>query len=175
MRTSHRFSKVVLLAVAMALVAIWGMGDVESATGILDGKTFIVHEGFMGEEASSEDDISFKKGKFYSTNCAQWGFGWGDYTAKVTGNTVYFEAVTSSPKHGKIMWKGQVNGDALEGSYIWTKKRWYWKDARQEQWLRYLFLATHHLDNRNSDVVFLRGVHSKFADCFEYRVLYCLR
>ena len=136
MKTSHRFPKVVVLAMVMTIVAFWGMGQVEAATGLLDGKTFLVHQGFKGEEGSSEDEISFKKGKLYSADCAEWGFDWGDYTATVKGNTIYFEAATSSPKHGKIMWKGQINGATLSGSYIWTKKRWYWKDARQEKWLK---------------------------------------
>ena len=136
MKTSHRFPKVVLLAAVMAIVTFWDMSQGEAATGFLDGKTFIVHQGFKGEEASSEDEIVFNKGKLYSADCAEWGFDWGDYTATVEGNTVYFKAATSSPKHGKIIWKGQVEGDTLSGNYVWTKKRWYWKDARQEKWLK---------------------------------------
>ena len=112
------------------------MDQVEAATDLLDGKTFIVQQGFKGEEGSSEDEIVFKEGKLYSADCAEWGFDRGDYTATVKGDTVFFEAETRSANHGKIMWKGQVDGDTLSGIFIWTKKRWYWKDARQEKWLK---------------------------------------
>jgi hypothetical protein len=41
-----------------------------------------------------------------------------------------------SPKHGKIVWNGTVKGDKVDATYVWTKERWYWKDAYQEKWLK---------------------------------------
>ena len=27
-------------------------------------------------------------------------------------------------------------GDKIDATYVWTKERWYWKDAHQEKWLK---------------------------------------
>ena len=29
-----------------------------------------------------------------------------------------------------------LEGDALEATYVWTKERWYWKDAHEEKWFK---------------------------------------
>ena len=35
-------------------------------------------------------------------------------------------AELTSPTDGKMVWKGTIRGDTLEGTMRWTKKRWYW-------------------------------------------------
>jgi hypothetical protein len=32
-----------------------------------------------------------------------------------------FEATTTSAKEGKIVWKGTVRGETLEGTLVWSK------------------------------------------------------
>jgi hypothetical protein len=29
-----------------------------------------------------------------------------------------------------------VSGDAINATYLWTKERWYWFDAREERWFK---------------------------------------
>jgi hypothetical protein len=123
---------VVILVTAILCIS----GQVRPESTLLDGKTFIAKTGMMGEEAVHEDILVFRSGKFYSEACSPWGFDGGDYTTRIEGDTVYFEAITLSPKHGKMVWKGQVRGDAIDGTYIWTKERWYWKNARQDKWFK---------------------------------------
>lgn len=126
----------VALFLAVIVTAIYGVSHTEAAKGILDGKTFVGPKGHKGEKANGVEEVTFRDGKFYSIPCAQWGFGGGDYSVRVDGETIYFEATTLSAKHGKMVWRGAVRGDKVEGTYIWTKKRWYWKDAYQENWFK---------------------------------------
>jgi len=38
------------------------------------------------------------------------------------GRMIMFRARTDSPTEGVIEWNGSVRGEALEGTYVWTKK-----------------------------------------------------
>jgi len=134
MKARHRLSQVIVFVVVLTIVAFWGLNQVEAAKGVLDGKTFLSQTGETGKKASGEDELKFQDGKLYSVGCAEWGFDAGSYTTRGDGDNIYFEAETSSPKHGKILWKGTVLGDKINATYVWTKKRWYWKDAHQEKW-----------------------------------------
>lgn len=103
---------------------------------LLDGKTFTGPTGIVGESAEEQEVLTFNHGELYSESCAPWGFKSGAYTLEQQGETLYFTATTLSPDNGKIVWHGKVKGDAIEASYIWTKERWWWKDARQEKWFK---------------------------------------
>jgi hypothetical protein len=136
MKARHRLSKVIVFGVVVAIVALWGLNPVEAGTGVLDGKIFLGQTGENDKKASDEDELRFQDGKLYSVGCAEWGFDAGAYTTRNEGDNIYFEAETASPKHGKIVWKGTVQGDKINANYVWTKKRWYWKDAHQEKWFQ---------------------------------------
>ena len=134
MKARHRLSNVIMFGVVLSIVALWSLNHVEAGTGALDGKTFTGRTGEKGKEANGEDELRFQGSKLYSVGCAEWGFNAGAYTTRREGDTIYFEAETSSPKHGKIVWKGTVQGDKVNATYVWTKERWYCKDAHQEKW-----------------------------------------
>ena len=87
----------------------------------LDGKVFAIESSEKGKTATEKEDVDFKAGKFHSKGCDQYGFGSGAYTAKDEGGALKFEADTVSAKEGKIHWTGTVKGDAIEGTYLWTK------------------------------------------------------
>ena len=108
----------------------------EGGTSVLDGKTFIGPTGEKGKEAEGEDELRFENGMLVSVGCADWGFGASSYQTKVEGDTINFSSEMTSAKHGKIIWNGTVKGDTINATYVWTKKRWYWKDAHQEKWLK---------------------------------------
>ena len=102
----------------------------------LDGKTFSGKSGKMGKEASGDDELRFYNGKLYSVGCAKYGFGESNYTTKIEGDSIHFKSTLESSKNGQIVWEGTVHGDEIEATYVWTKKRWYWKDANQKKWLK---------------------------------------
>jgi hypothetical protein len=131
---------IVLHIVAVAWISSAGLGWAQdggspvSVRGVLDGKVFVGHVGPRGGEANGEDELVFQNGRLLSTSCSKYGFESGPYEASRQGETVVFEALTRSPRHGQIFWKGKVSGDRAQAEYLWTKKRWYWFDAREEHW-----------------------------------------
>jgi len=106
-----------------------------AASHILDGKTFIGPTGEKGKKVHHEDVLRFGDGKFTSSECFQYGFKGGPYTTTIKGDTIYFQAETISPTHGKMVWQGTLKGDTLEVTYTWTKERWFWTTFR-EYWFK---------------------------------------
>ena len=102
---------------------------------ILDGKKFIGPTGEKGKKVHHEDVLTFSDGKFTSSECFQYGFKGGPYTATAEADSIHFHAETASPTHGKMMWKGTLQGDTLTVTYSWTKKRWLWTTFR-EYWFK---------------------------------------
>ncbi|MGA7105002.1 MAG: hypothetical protein WBX49_06620, partial [Candidatus Deferrimicrobiaceae bacterium] len=97
-----------------------------TASGVLDGKTFMANQGEKGKEAKGTDTLIFKNGKFRSAGCDQYGFGDGAYSTKVQGDEVHFFADTESETKGKMHGEGSVRGDKIDVTYVWTdKSHWY--------------------------------------------------
>jgi hypothetical protein len=127
---SIRKKKIVVIAITVFLLASTQVSL--SGAGILDGKVFIGQSGEAGKQASGEDTLSFEDGKLHSVECDQWGFNKGVYTTTMEGSKILFEAETTSPENGKIMWKGAVEGNTLEAEYTWSKKRLLWTSKKQK-------------------------------------------
>ena len=90
--------------------------------GSFDGKAFVAEAGEKAKAADERDDvITFADGKLHSSACDKYGFGKGDY-ASPDGKS--FEAETLSEKDGRIVWKGSVQGDAIEGTFVHYPKGW---------------------------------------------------
>ena len=102
---------------------------------IFDGKKFSGPTGEKGKKVHHEDVLSFSDGKFTSSECLQYGFKGGPYTATVEAESIHFHAETTSPTHGKMVWKGTLQGDTLAVTYTWTKERWFWTNFR-EYWFK---------------------------------------
>jgi hypothetical protein len=127
--------KIIISFLILSIMLLFNVGFALTSEGILDGKVFAGPTGKVGMDADGTDELQFKNGKMYSVGCTDWDFGWGDYSVKVEGNNITFEAVTTSPKDGKIVWNGTVNGDTVDATYIWTKKAWY-GERKQEKWFK---------------------------------------
>jgi len=135
MNTRITSPKIIISLLILSTMLILNTGFGFASEGLLDGKVFTGPTGKMGNDATETDELRFKNGKLYSVGCADWDFSWGDYSTKVEGNNISFEAVTTSPKNGKIVWSGTVNGDTIDATYIWTKKSWY-GERKQEKWFK---------------------------------------
>jgi len=129
-----------LPVLAMVLcVALFSISlDVSAGQGPLDGKTFVVETGEKGKSGGDKDTLTFKNGNFHSAGCDQYGFGEGAYTSTVNGDSIQFEAVTTSPTKGRMTWKGIVQGDKIEVGYVWVDaSHWYKPNPKPlEKWAK---------------------------------------
>jgi hypothetical protein len=129
-----------LLVLAIVLcVGLFSISrDVSAGQGVLDGKTFVVETGEKGKSGGDKDSLTFKDGNFRSAGCDQYGFGDGAYTSSVKGDSIQFEAVTTSPTKGKMTWKGTVTGDKIEVAYVWVDaSHWYKPNPKPlEKWAK---------------------------------------
>ena len=112
--------------------------DVSAGQGALDGKTFAVETGEKGKSGGDKDTLTFKDGNFRSAGCDQYGFGDGAYTSSVQGDSIQFEAVTTSTTKGIMTWKGTVTGDKIEVAYVWVDaSHWYKPNPKPlEKWAK---------------------------------------
>ncbi|HSL99851.1 MAG TPA: hypothetical protein VK944_06985 [Candidatus Limnocylindria bacterium] len=130
----------ILLILAGFLLSTWvvplAIGAEGKASGLLDGKTFVVQQGEKEKEAIGTDTLVFKEGKFRSVGCDKYGFGEGPYTTTVEGDTIKFVADTTSESKEKIHWEGTVQGDKIDVNYVWTdKSHWYKPNPKRlEKW-----------------------------------------
>jgi hypothetical protein len=130
----HRCLPTAFLAMALAMPA-----SALAQAPALDGKAFVAEAGMKGKDADEKGDvITFKDGKFHSSACDQWGYGKGAYRASAAGEAVSFEAETASEKDGRIVWKGTVRGDAIEGTFVHYRKGWLLNPnpEPQEHWFK---------------------------------------
>lgn len=135
MRPSVLTSKFVLIVLAACLAVI----PAAALPGLLDGKVFIGDAGEKGKPADEKDDvITFQDGMFHSKVCDQWGYSKGAYRATAEGDVITFETETVSPKDGRLVWKGTVKGDSLEGVFTHYRKPWLLRrnPAPIEHWVK---------------------------------------
>jgi hypothetical protein len=87
----------------------------------LDGRTFagIVVE--CGKQAGDAEIITFRDGRFLSSACTAYGYGDGPYKASAGQDGLAFEAETESAQYGKLLWKGVVRGQRLDGTLTMLK------------------------------------------------------
>ena len=127
-----------VLAIVLCVGLFSSSRDVSAGQGALDGKTFAVETGEKGKSGGDKDTLTFKDGNFRSAGCDQYGFGDGAYTSSVQGDSIQFEAVTTSPTKGKMTWKGTVTGDKIEVAYVWVDaSHWYKPNPKPlEKWAK---------------------------------------
>ena len=82
----------------------------------LDGRTF---EGVVlecGKTSGDAETITFRNGRFHSSACKAYGYGDGAYQATGSQDALAFEAETESPQYGKLIWRGVIRGQRLDGT-----------------------------------------------------------
>ena len=72
------------------------------------------------------DTLIFKDGQFSSVVCERYNFTSAPYWIRSEGDQVHFLVELTSPTDGKMVWKGTIRDEKLEGTMRWTRKRWYW-------------------------------------------------
>ena len=87
----------------------------------LDGRTFqgVVLE--CGKTSGDAETITFSNGRFNSSACKPYGYGDGPYKATNSGDSLAFEVETESPQYGKLIWRGVVRGQRLDGTLTMIK------------------------------------------------------
>jgi hypothetical protein len=115
-----------LTALASATFLAMPMAAAQApTTAALDGKVFVADAGEKGKAADEKNDvITFDGGKLHSSACDQYGFDKGDYKAARSGDAVTFDAETRSEKDGRLVWRGTVRGDEIEGTFVHYRKGW---------------------------------------------------
>lgn len=96
--------------------------DAASADDSLDGRTFSVELTETSKNEASGDELIFKDGTFFSTECEQYGFTPAPYESKSKAGEVLFKSTLTSGKEGKTEWEGSVKGDEISGTMFWSKE-----------------------------------------------------
>jgi hypothetical protein len=92
-----------------------------ATAGVLDGKTFTLMVKDPAKPAAEPDTLVFAGGTMRSAGCDQYGFTAAPYTTTNEAGAVKFVADAKSPKEGTNHWMGSVKGDAIEGTFVWSK------------------------------------------------------
>ena len=104
-----------------------GVGQARAGrdAGSLEGSRWKIHA--VPDEAAKQqgekatrDALIFKDGKMISTGCTRFGFSASPYTATQSGADWVFNTEQTSPKEGKTAWSGQIAGDTIHGTMVWT-------------------------------------------------------
>ena len=114
----HPNTLLVLVLLSISIFSAAGsLIAVENRT--LDGN---VYDAILNDE---DDILTFRDGSFQSTLYAGRGYDKGEYTTVIKGDSIWFEAKTISPRKGELLWTGVIEGSAINGSYLYTKKGWF--------------------------------------------------
>jgi hypothetical protein len=115
------FPRIIATVATLAIVAFGSTSRLSATAGPLDGKTFVAQTGEQGKPGEAKDTLVFRDGKMRSTACDAYGFGEGAYTSMSHPGMFMVHARTESAKEGVIVWNCTVRGDALDGTYVWSK------------------------------------------------------
>lgn len=124
-------------ALAAAFLCVIQLASAQTAP--LDGRVFVGDAGPKGKPADEKDDvITFAGGQFHSATCDQYGYSKAPYRATASGGSILFEAETRSEKDGRLVWKGEVKGDTIEGTFVHYRKGWFLNPnpEPQEHWFK---------------------------------------
>ena len=129
------FNVVTVLATLMSLSIV----PASAQPALLDGRVFVADAGPKGKASDEKGDvITFKDGTFHSSICDQYGYNKGSYKASASGDAMSFEVETVSEKDGRLVWKGSVRGNEIEGTFVHHRKGGFFNSnpAPAEHWFK---------------------------------------
>ena len=107
-------SKLLLFVLAVCLLVIYAEADTAYADNSLDGKTFLVKLSYKDKDGEpTDDELIFKDGTFFSTDCEQYGFSPAAYESETRGDITMFGSLLKSEKEGEAYWEGKIEGDSI--------------------------------------------------------------
>jgi len=122
MRTIFEITRMCIPSVALFMLL--AVPVVYGQEGLLDNKVFMGRYKENHISPVKEEKLTFMNGELHSMVYARKGFTKGFYTAVAKQDGIHFEAVSKSPKHGTIDWRGIVRGDSIVVDYQWKKEGW---------------------------------------------------
>jgi hypothetical protein len=123
--------KYALILCSMVFAGLSVAEEEKATSALLDGKVFAGEVGKKGEEKSDKDTFDFKTGTFVSTACVAYGFKESPYEAKNADGVIEFMASPMNDKGEKMLWKGAVKGDSIEGTAVYETK-----DGKEDYWFK---------------------------------------
>ena len=123
----------------LIMLAGFALAASAAAQGLLDGQRYVGDLGEKGKAADERNDtISFADGRFHSSACDKWNFSKGTYKATRVGDAIAFEAETVSDSDGRMVWRGSIHGNELEGTFVhYRKSAWYRPNPEPvEHWVK---------------------------------------
>jgi hypothetical protein len=107
----------------LVLVALFTIGTVNAQTSRLTGKsyTFVMKDAVNGGEETF-DQFTFEADKVVSDAFGKKGFTSSKILEKQSVNTTNFEVTLNSATEGTRLYRGRVDGSAIDGTIIVTDK-----------------------------------------------------
>lgn len=96
--------------------------DGKPVMGPLDDAMLSVEITHADGKKEGPDSLVFRASTFESMGCRPYNFKEALYTAVNLPEGVRFDATTSSPTDGTILWMGTIHGKSVEGTMTWTNK-----------------------------------------------------
>jgi hypothetical protein len=113
-----KYATLTVVAVALAAAAFPALAETQA----LDGRSF---EGVFierGKTSGDPDTLIFKNGRFRSIACDRYGYSDAPYKVVAAGDATRFEAETSSPKYGRLVWSGVIRGGKLDATAMMVRE-----------------------------------------------------
>ena len=107
---------------AAAALAAGSVLPAYAETSALDGRSF---EGVFiqrGTTSGDADTLVFKDGRVRSTACDRYAYSDAAYRVSNAGDATRFEAETTSPKYGRLVWTGVVRGGKLDATAVMVRE-----------------------------------------------------
>jgi hypothetical protein len=134
---TFRKSVRLLLPILAVVFALSTATNVYASPGLLDGKTFVGQTGEKGSKTGDKEEFVFANGTFDPLACHKFGFSVTSYTTQAEGKTITFIADHYNKKGYRMLWKGSLTGNRLEGVMTYTegkvsKEYWFWGELRPQ-------------------------------------------
>ncbi|WP_394750191.1 hypothetical protein [Spongiimicrobium salis] len=113
--------KYILLGVTVLLLLFESIAQEQKGNSFA-GKTFRI-DNYIGDKFDNAEDLIFTATEVEGSICVQHGFKKATYTTKTNAKGLQeFSCTMLSKEHGKMVWKGEKNGNSIAGNYVWTKE-----------------------------------------------------